>query len=56
MTIDPVCNMKANEATALQLAYQGKTYYFCSVVCKALFERDPEKCIQQQAEAKNNEE
>ena len=47
MTIDPVCDMKVNEATALQSAYQGKTYYFCSALCKTMFERDPEKYILQ---------
>ena len=45
MAIDPVCEMKVNEATALQYSYKGKTYYFCSPVCKALCERDPEKYL-----------
>lgn len=56
MTVDPVCEMKVNEATALYYTYQGKTYYFCSAVCKAMFERDPEKYILQKAEPKTNEE
>jgi len=47
MTIDLVCDMKVNEATALQYTYQGKTYYFCSALCKTMFERDPEKYILQ---------
>ncbi len=62
MTVDVVCGMKVNEETALRYAYQGKTYYFCSPVCKTLFEREPEKYIQQEAqkqgaaEARTNEE
>jgi YHS domain-containing protein len=32
--IDPVCEMNKN-----------KTYYFCSEICKHLFERTPEKYI-----------
>ena len=47
MTIDPICDMKVNEATALQSTYKGKTYYFCSALCKTMFERDPEKYILQ---------
>jgi len=48
MSIDPVCEMKVNEATALQSTYQGKTYYFCSAMCKTMFDRDPKKYILQQ--------
>lgn len=46
MEQDPVCGMTANpnQATA-SFQYKGKTYYFCSPMCKALFERDPEKYI-----------
>ena len=53
MTIDLVCDMKVNETTALQYTYQGTTYYFCSPVCKALFERDPEKYILKKEDPKN---
>ena len=53
MAIDLVCDMKVNEAAALQYTYQGKTYYFCSALCKAMFERDPGKYIlQHDGEAK----
>ncbi len=51
MTIDLVCEMKVNEATSLHSVYQGKTYYFCSAMCKAMFERDPEKYIHQEDSA-----
>jgi YHS domain-containing protein len=48
--------MKVNEATALQYTYQGKTYYFCSALCKTMFERDPEKYIpQKDSETKSGE-
>lgn len=55
MAIDPVCKMKVNEAVALRYTYQGTTYYFCSPVCKALFERDPEKYIQQDTKTQDEE-
>ena len=45
MNIDRVCEMKVNEATALHSTYQGKTYYFCSAMCKTMFDRDPKKYI-----------
>jgi YHS domain-containing protein len=45
MTIDPVCDMSVNDTVALKTTYQGKTYYFCSPLCKNLFEREPEKYV-----------
>jgi YHS domain-containing protein len=45
MAKDPVCDMTVNEQTALQVTFQGKTYYFCSDLCKKMFEREPEKYI-----------
>ncbi len=47
MAKDLVCEMTVNESTALHSTYKGKTYYFCSAVCKSMFERDPEKYIGQ---------
>jgi Cu+-exporting ATPase len=48
MAIDPVCGMEVDEQTAAgQSEYKGKTYYFCSLGCKAAFDKDPEKYLQQ---------
>ncbi len=44
--IDPVCEMKVNSQNPpFKILYKDKTYYFCSPVCKHLFERVPEKYI-----------
>ncbi|PJB65397.1 MAG: YHS domain-containing protein [Anaerolineae bacterium CG_4_9_14_3_um_filter_57_17] len=44
MTKDPVCEMEVEpQSTKLKSLYQGKTYYFCSAVCKGMFDRDPKK-------------
>lgn len=48
MARDPVCGMQVSEASApAKTEYQGKTYFFCSQACKAVFERDPTKFQQQ---------
>jgi len=39
---DPVCGMTVDEKNAkFTAAYGGKTWYFCSSGCKALFEKNP---------------
>lgn len=44
MAKDPVCGMPVVEATAAATSeYREKTYYFCSRLCKAAFEKDPAK-------------
>lgn len=44
--IDPVCEMKVNpQNPPFKILYKDKMYYFCSAVCKHLFERVPEKYI-----------
>ncbi len=44
MVKDVVCGMTIDEKTAAGTSeYQGKTYYFCSVGCKATFDREPAK-------------
>lgn len=44
MTRDPVCRMSVEEEKAAATSvYQGRTYYFCSAVCKAAFEKAPVK-------------
>jgi Cu+-exporting ATPase len=48
MATDPVCGMKIAEATAAATSmYKGETYYFCSALCKQLFDRDPEKYLRE---------
>ncbi len=44
--IDLVCGMKVDaEKPPQQWIYKGQQYYFCSDVCKLLFQRQPEKYI-----------
>lgn len=44
--IDPVCEMKVDpQNPPFKILHEGKTYYFCSGVCKHLFERMPGKYI-----------
>ncbi|HXF69073.1 MAG TPA: YHS domain-containing protein [Thermoflexus sp.] len=46
MAKDLVCGMEVEEAKAAATSvYKGQTYYFCSVGCKAAFDKDPEKYI-----------
>ena len=47
MAKDPVCGMEVNEDKAAATAdFKGKTYYFCSTVCKEKFEASPEKYVE----------
>jgi len=46
MAVDPVCKMTVEEKSAAGTStYEGKTYYFCSKMCKETFEKNPEKYI-----------
>jgi len=46
MAIDPVCKMQVDESKAAgKSEYNGKTYYFCAVSCKARFDQDPQKYL-----------
>ena len=46
MIKDPVCGMTINpQHAAANIQYQGRTFYFCSQMCKIMFERDPEKYL-----------
>lgn len=48
MATDPVCGMRIPKATAVATStYKGETYYFCAVLCKQLFDREPEKYLQE---------
>ena len=40
-SIDPVCSMELSELGPDSLVHEGKTYHFCSSVCKGDFEKDP---------------
>ncbi len=46
MAKDPVCGMECDEKTAVAIsAYKSKTYYFCTVGCKKVFDTEPEKYL-----------
>lgn len=40
-TIDPVCGMTVDPASAASATHQGDAYYFCCASCKTKFEADP---------------
>jgi uncharacterized membrane protein YraQ (UPF0718 family)/YHS domain-containing protein len=43
---DPVCGMTVNPATAtIKSEHEGRTYYFCSLGCKAAFDKEPSKYV-----------
>lgn len=49
--IDPVCEMKVDpQNPSFQFSHRGKTYYFCSPMCKHLFERVPEQYVKTEKE------
>ncbi len=51
MAKDPVCGMEVDEGTAPDTThFMQRIYYFCSAECKAEFERDPRKFVDQQGE------
>ncbi|HKZ93042.1 MAG TPA: YHS domain-containing protein [Candidatus Bathyarchaeia archaeon] len=44
MAKDPICGMTVDEKSAkLKSEYMGKTYYFCSQMCKTTFDKNPAK-------------
>ncbi len=46
MVKDPVCGMTVSEDTAkAKSVYQEQTLYFCSMLCKKLFERESQKYV-----------
>ena len=45
---DPVCGMQVNQEKASATSvYRGETYYFCKSGCKAHFDKDPEKLLEE---------
>ena len=46
MAVDPVCKMQVDEKKAAATSdYKGQTYYFCAMVCKAKFDKNPEAYV-----------
>jgi YHS domain-containing protein len=46
MAIDPVCKMQVDEKKAAATSdYKGQTYYFCAVVCKTKFDKNPDTYV-----------
>ncbi len=45
---DPVCGMTVAEDVDKAVVYQGMTYYFCSIGCKAKFRESPAKYLKPQ--------
>jgi Cu+-exporting ATPase len=44
--IDPVCGMRVDPERAEYRSFQkGEAYYFCSAVCKEMFDKDPGKYL-----------
>ena len=43
--IDPTCGMNIDKCDGLRTEYKGELYYFCSVHCQEIFEKEPEKYI-----------
>ena len=42
MVTDPVCGMKIDDAEAAGTAeFEGRTFYFCSELCRDAFMADP---------------
>jgi P-type Cu+ transporter len=52
MTIDPVCGMTVQPATAAgSYEYRGTTYYFCNSSCLNRFKADPESFLKPRGES-----
>jgi YHS domain-containing protein len=46
MALDVVCGMQVDEKTSKwKSAYKGKTYYFCGLICKQKFDKNPGKYV-----------
>jgi YHS domain-containing protein len=43
---DPVCGMEIKDTSNTEKCeYNGKTYYFCTTLCKIMFELEPEEYL-----------
>jgi YHS domain-containing protein len=55
MNKDPVCGMEIKDiSNAEKTEYEGKTYYFCTTLCKIQFEQEPEKFVTKDDGDENN--
>ena len=55
MTKDLVCGMEVDEKKApARSEYQGKTYYFCNMACKKVFDKNPGKYVKEPAMGGHN--
>lgn len=51
---DPVCGMEIKDTIkAPAYIYKGRTYFFCTDLCKIKFEEEPEKYIKRDDGIKN---
>ena len=52
MASDPVCGTEVNEenATTDEVRFWGATFYFCSPKCRAAFQREPQKYVEEEPE------
>jgi putative two-component system response regulator len=48
--ICPGCGMDASAINLPKTAYDGRTYFFCSVHCQKVFEQNPDTCLSMQME------
>jgi Cu+-exporting ATPase len=47
---DPVCGMFVDEKkTKFKSVYQSRDYFFCSAGCKKIFDKYPEKCLEEKS-------
>lgn len=46
-TIDPVCGMQVDPASAIAVEYAGDVYYFCEAVCADTFLDEPTRWVPQ---------
>lgn len=50
MAKDPICGMNVDEKTTrFKSEHMGKTYYFCSQMCKTTFDKNPMKFVGEQS-------
>ncbi|MHA2093647.1 MAG: YHS domain-containing protein [Candidatus Hodarchaeales archaeon] len=47
----PVCGMMVDEKTSPTSSYKGTTYYFHKPVHKDMFDKEPEKFLDQQSDS-----
>jgi len=45
MKRDPVCNLLVDDAVAIPLKQNGKTFFFCSVSCRDKFLQEGEQKV-----------